>query len=371
MSEAWDGTVDLTDSSEALYQQVVQLKHELEAARARFESTVTMTTDGIVVVDGDGFVRFANPAARRLLDRGKGGLVGEEFGAPVVSGEVTEIEVPHARRILEMRVVDTEWEGERACLATFMDVTEFKRAFEKQVEAVKQLEELDQLRNDFVGMVSHDLRSPMATISGFADTLRVNWDRIDDAKRLAMLERISGTTKFLAKLVEDVLEVSLIESGRFQLQIMPFDLVTVLQSVARDLEEGAETERIRLHTSDGLPLAEGDEGRCWQVVMNLITNALKFSYEGAPVDVGVAESGGMLEVIVQDQGAGIASDDLPKLFKKFTRLPAARDEEVSGTGLGLYICKALVEAQKGRIWVESEVGVGTTFRFTVPSASMS
>ena len=369
MSEARDETVDLTDENGATYQEVKRLQHELEAARARFESTVTMSTDGIVVVDGDGFVRFANPAARRLLGRGKRGLVGEEFGAPVVTGEATEIEVPGGGRVLEMRVVDTEWEGRPACLATFTDVTEFKRALEKQVEAVKRLEELDQLRNDFVGMVSHDLRSPMATISGFADTLRVNWDRIDDAKKLQMLDRISRNTKFLAKLVEDVLEVSLIESGRFQLQIMPFDLVAVIRSVASDIESRTETKRIRLDAPDDIPLAEGDEGRTWQVVMNLLTNALKFSSEVATVHVRVASIDDMLEVAVRDQGTGIAAEDLPKLFQKFTRLPAARDQQVKGTGLGLFICKALVEAQRGRIWVESEVGDGTTFHFTIPSAS--
>ena len=369
MDDEWSDTVDLTDVSESSAADLTRLRQELEVVRGRFESIVSMTTDGIVVVDSDGFVRFANPTAYRLLDRERGALVGEEFGAPVVGGEVTEIEVPRVGRVLEMRVVDTEWEGNPACLATFTDVTEFKRAFEKQVEAITRLEELDQLRNDFVGMVSHDLRSPMAIIAGFADTLRVNWDRIDDMKKLEMLERISKGTKFLAKLVEDILEVSLIESGRFQLQIMPFDLVALVRSVVDDVESGTDAKRVSVDAPDDLPLAEGDRDRCWQVVTNLATNALKFSPQSSTVAVWIVAAGNMLQVTVRDRGRGISPQDVPKLFQKFSRLPAARDEDVKGTGLGLYICKALVEAQGGRIWVESEVGEGAAFHFTLPTAS--
>jgi signal transduction histidine kinase len=240
---------------------------------------------------------------------------------------------------------------------------------EREREAVARLRALDSLKNEFVGTIAHDLRSPMLVIGNFARMVRDEPD-LPEEQRVVLLDRIITNVDRLSKLVTDVLDVAQIESGDFEYDSKPFDLVDLCR---RTLAETATLQPLRpcsLELPSGeLPPAFGDKDRYWRVITNLLSNAFKFSPETAPVTVRVHQGDEGLHVEVRDSGAGIEPAGVARLFRKFSRLRNTEGgTDVPGTGLGLYICRQFVEAQGGQIWVESARGEGATFHFTVPAA---
>ena len=254
-------------------------------------------------------------------------------------------------------------------IVALIDMTlERVNLFARERETNERLRQLDALKNEFVAMVAHDLRSPMTVIAGFADTMRQRWDYFNDEQKIELLGMISRNTKTLAVFVEDVLQVSRIESGEFKYDIRPFDPKAVAQRILAEMSTTHEGVDFVLTCSDNLPPALGDEERNWQILMNLLSNAVKFSHDPARVELAIEPLGNEVRVQVKDNGVGIAPEHLPKLFLKFSRIPPQMHEKpVKGTGLGLYICKSMVEAQGGRIWVDSSPGTGTTFTYTLPA----
>lgn len=236
-------------------------------------------------------------------------------------------------------------------------------------ETQERLERLNELKNEFVAVVAHDLRSPMTVIAGYADLLVAGGDRMPSAQRAEMLGTISRSVKKLSRLVEDVLQVARIESGEYAYEVAPFDVATVVRGAIRDVGGGHDPSRFDVITPPELPLGLGDADRHWQVLTNLLSNALKFSAPGSPVRVRV-DDGPMLQVAVEDEGSGIAPEDLDKLFEKFSRPSRTNGSNVHGHGLGLYICKSMIEAQGGTIAVRSTPGRGTTFSYTIPKAEV-
>lgn len=230
-----------------------------------------------------------------------------------------------------------------------------------------RLRELDQLKNEFVGVVAHDLRSPMTVIVGYIETVLTHWDDLDDAMKQDLLGVASRNTKRLSTLVEDVLQVARMESGDFPFDFAPFDLGALVHRTVAEMNAARPDRPVEARVPDGLPKAYGDEDRQWRILTNLVSNAQKFSPPDVPAVVEVTAGETHLEVAVTDRGPGIPEEDLPRLFGKFARLATPPSGE-KGTGLGLYICKALVEAQGGTIGAESRVGRGTTMRYTVPRA---
>jgi signal transduction histidine kinase len=228
-----------------------------------------------------------------------------------------------------------------------------------------RLRELDALKNEFVGVVAHDLRSPMTVIVGYIETVLTRWDDIPDDTKRELLSVASRNTRRLSDLVEDVLQVARIESGDFPYDIKPFDLGALVRRTAAEMTAAQPDRPVVAEAPSGLPAALGDEDRQWRVLTNLLANAQKYSPPDVPAVVCVAADASFLRVSVADRGPGIPAEDMPRLFGKFSRLAPPKGG-ASGTGLGLYICKALVEAQGGTIEAESTVGAGTTMRYTVP-----
>ncbi len=240
--------------------------------------------------------------------------------------------------------------------------------FEKEKEAVERLEKLDELKTEFVAMVAHDLRSPMAVIAGFADVLRQQRHTLSDAQQDQFLEMISDTIRRLALLVEDILQVARIESGEFKYQLQNFNLCELVRQQAFEQETTNAGRLIEVRAAP-IPNVYADPHRITQVINNLITNALKFSPPESRVIIEVSSKGGFCYLTVEDQGMGIAEEDLPRLFNKFSRIsPPDGAAKTAGTGLGLFISKSMIEAQSGQVFVESAPGKGSKFGFKIPLA---
>jgi signal transduction histidine kinase len=247
--------------------------------------------------------------------------------------------------------------------------TEALRLKQAELEdAMTQLHELDRLRSEFVAMVVHDIRSPTAVIGGFLEVLRDNWDSLSEDQVKDLLSRGIQNTKQISRLADDVLTVARLESGEFTYDIKPFDLTEVVYRAVGAFRTSVTDHDFEVDVPTSLPAALGDHGRQLQVLTNLLSNAAKFSPVGSKVTITAAQRGSEIVVAVRDQGDGIAEEDIPKLFQRFSRVQASRGRRAKGTGLGLYICRSLVEGQGGRINVHSALGRGTTFTYSVPVA---
>jgi signal transduction histidine kinase/ActR/RegA family two-component response regulator len=229
-------------------------------------------------------------------------------------------------------------------------------------QGMDQLEQAIRARDDLLAVVAHDLRNPLNVITVSGNSLM---RRQPDPSMLRPIERIMRATQRADRLIRDLLDVNAIESGRFAVERKQLELADVLLAALESQQSVAADASVIL-TSDisaDLPHIEADEERILEVLENLISNAVKFTEPGGVVTIGASSGGGEVMVWVKDNGHGIRPDHLPKLFDRFWQ---ARRHDRRGTGLGLTICKAIVEAHGGRIWAESALGAGTTMQFSLP-----
>lgn len=236
--------------------------------------------------------------------------------------------------------------------------------YENQRELVQRLEDVARLKNEFLASASHDLRNPVSVICGVAEVLEARWDEIDEPRKISMLRSLARSSRTVQQLLQRDFDMALIELGELRYEIAPFDLAELVREVARSLEQSAADRVFVVEIADDLPPARADEKRQSQILHNLLSNAVKFSGPGSEVKLSVAAESTMIRVSVRDQGPGISPEDQERLFNRLARLGSTKP----GTGLGLYMSKAMVEAQGGEIAVQSRVGAGSCFSYTVPVA---
>lgn len=239
--------------------------------------------------------------------------------------------------------------------------------YAKILAANEQLREAIRLKDELVSMVAHDFRSPLTSIQAFSELLQ---DRVSDEgvkKHLAIINRQS---KHLASLAADTLTMSRLESGNFPLDFKPFKVNELLTSLMETRTVDSKID-LKFEFLEQEIEIWGDSRRIYEVIDNLVGNAIKYSPDGAYVRVKVGQINEGVQVSIIDRGMGIAPHDMSKLFQKFSRLDSARQRQIAGTGLGLYICRAFIEAHGGQIWVDSEVGKGSAFHFILPKQKIS
>jgi signal transduction histidine kinase len=239
------------------------------------------------------------------------------------------------------------------------------RAFEAERTTVEELRRLSALRADFVSMVSHELRSPMAAVIGSARTLQQRWRELRPDQREAFLAVIGDETSRLANLIEDVLHTSRIEAGTFSYRFRQVDLLQLVRDAVSAAALGQDEVRVRADLGPGVADVHGDPDRLRQLLDNLVANAVKFSSAGQEVRVSVAGEDGRVRIAVRDDGPGIAPEHQGLIFEKFGR--AAAGDAKPGTGLGLFIARSIAEAHGGSLDVASAVGRGTTFTVRLPA----
>jgi PAS domain S-box-containing protein len=240
---------------------------------------------------------------------------------------------------------------------------------------VTALKEAEYLKDEFVGIVAHELRTPLAALKGFADMLLVQTAR---GRGLALaewqqeaLEEIELATTRLVKLTEELLDVTRLQAGRLHLQRTPTNMVPLAQRVVTLLQQTTTRHQLELHKTQPELLADIDPGRIEQVLTNLIGNAIKYSPQGGPVTITIWEESAarLVGFSVQDRGIGIPRRQHAQMFGRFMRADNAQAWGISGTGLGLYICRELVERHGGHLWFNSEEDAGSTFFVTLPLVS--
>jgi signal transduction histidine kinase len=254
-------------------------------------------------------------------------------------------------------------------------VIEASKGRERERGLLQKLRELDQTKSEFVSMLAHELKGPMTTIIGFGSVLRDSWAAINDEKRSHILEVMTKEMDRLSRLVTDLLDLSRIEAGTLRYEMKPVSLVEVVGNILEIHSSLRERHAIVCVIPDDLPQAWGDADRLRQVLLNLITNAIRYSPDETTVTVDARvsqneEGEERTEIVVTDEGIGISGDDLERVFAKFSTIdkPAWVPK---GTGLGLYITRGIVEAHGGTMWVESEPGKGSSFHFTLRLADQS
>lgn len=336
----------------------------VDAERARLAAVLDKMTDGVLIADAEGRLQFANPAAEELfesenvLNRSVTEVIRhhqlvEAWRKCRATGEAQEetVELPARRQFLRLLVIPDKYTG--GSLLLVQDLTRLRR--------------LETMRRDFVSNLSHELRTPLASLKALIETL--NEGALEDppaARRF--LSRIETEVDALTQMVQELLELTRIESGQVALELQPVAPEKLLQTAAERMRLQAERAglALRLECPRGLPKVSADAPRMEQVLVNLIHNAIKFTRPGGALRLLAEAEGAFVRFAVKDTGVGIPEDDLPRIFERFYKADRARSG--GGTGLGLSIARHIVEAHGGRIWAESVEGWGSTFYFTVPVA---
>jgi signal transduction histidine kinase len=263
-------------------------------------------------------------------------------------------------------------EKQIALLQTFADqaviAIENVRLFNELEAANRELAAASQHKSEFLANMSHELRTPLNAIIGYSELLEEEATDVDGGRLLPDLQKIAVAAKHQLSLINDILDLSKVEAGRMELELTAFDLDTAIDNALTLVRERASRRGIVLGRAIDEPLGtiRADERKVKQVLLNLLSNALKFTPEGGRIKVRAVMNEELAEISVADTGAGIAPEDQEAIFEEFRQVGTA-DKKVEGTGLGLALSRKFIELHGGRIWVKSQVGQGSTFTFTLPA----
>jgi len=346
----------------------------LEAANARFVNLVSDLTDAVVVTDLEGIVLFINPAAEKLFERDFTVAVGQICSLPMNSGVPVEIGLADqdgSERIAELRVVETHWDGQPAKLASLRDVTDRKHGERMMESAQKAAETANTMKSRFLANMSHELRTPLNSIIGFSEVIKDEiFGTIGNAQYRHYAGDIHRSGHHLLSLINDLLDLSKAESGRYEFPESDFDLVGTLHESLRLVSRQASEKALTLEAVVGFETCRfhGGERQIIQVIVNLLSNAIKFTPDGGRIEARLRQGSlGSVVVEIEDNGVGISPDDIPKVFDAYSQVgePYLR-QNVVGTGLGLALTKQLVELHGGFVRLRSTPGIGTTVSVTLP-----
>ena len=352
------------DMADQIREQVTTLAEE----QGRLAAVLDHMADGVLITDEGGQVQLVNAAAARLLDTAAEQALGRSFVQAVPyyplielwkqcrelgEEQIETVEVSRNGLFLQAIVTPFEEGGTRGYLVILQDLTRIRR--------------LETVRRDFISNISHELRTPLAGLKALVDTLRGGALKDPPAAK-RFLKRMDVEVDALTQMVEELLELSRIESGQAPLRLVPVSVSEVVIPPVDRLQPQAERAGLEFTVllPPGLPRVLADTDRARLVLTNLIHNAVKFTPPGGRITVSAAPDSDEVLFSVEDTGVGIPAEDLARIFERFYKADRARSG--GGTGLGLAIAKHIVQGHGGRIWVESVEGQGSTFHFTLPAA---
>ena len=334
---------------------VAELRRRAQAAQA-----LEFVGDGVFLVGSAGVIRLWNPAAARITGLAENDVVGMGAAATLVDWPLDQA---------SERPQTFPFDGPRGELWISLTAAEFPHGTVYAFRDLTDERAVEQLRSDFVSTVSHELRTPLAAIYGAAMTLRREDVVLGHEQSAGMLEVISGESERLARIVNDILLASRLDSGAAAVSIGRTDATELARSViaAAGAHVPADVELVLTAPEPG-PHVAADADGLLQVLVNLVENGVKYSPNGGRVELELEQLEGRVRFAVRDRGLGIPASEQERIFEKFFRLDPNLSRGVGGTGLGLYISRELVRRMGGRIRVESEPGRGSTFSFELPLA---
>lgn len=371
----------VADRTQALNQKV----QELAASKAKDEAILSNIGEGLMVTDNSGHIMLMNHIAEELLELESGGYLGarleaisqltEEDNSPFVFQNHIPGRGFTAQTRLTSNLILSKKSGAKGALT--LTITPIVSNGEQLgiiaiIRDITKEKEVDRMKTEFISLASHQLRTPLSAIKWFSEMLIAGDAGPLNKEQLEFTQNIAGSTERMTDLVTALLNISRIESGRIIIDPKPTDLNELLSGIVNDLQAKIKEREQHLAVSvhRDLPKINLDPHLIGQVYLNLLTNAIKYTPKGGEITVLVSRSGDQLLSQVSDNGYGIPKKEQPRMFEKFFRATNITKIETDGTGLGMYLIKAIVESSGGKIWFKSEEGKGTTFWFSLPMSGM-
>jgi two-component system, OmpR family, phosphate regulon sensor histidine kinase PhoR len=365
----------LHEQQRVLDGQQEQQQQAAAQIQAQQQAVFNSMVEGVLVLDRANRVQLINQSLQRLFSLSadvRGQTILEAFRLQELSELVSRLQQEGTMQSysLELPGMEERWVEINAAAALDRDGTHHGAIL--VFHDLTRIKQLERTRQEFVANVSHELRTPLSLIKGFVETL-LEGARNDPEQCTRFLQTIEKHTDRLTFLIEDLLTISRLESGQIVMNLNRVDLHDEAQRVIDDLRARADEKKVRLENAVPVSLtARADADRLQQVLTNLVENALKYGGPQGRVKIGGrSTSAERVEIWVQDDGPGIPAESRDRVFERFYRVDRARSRETGGTGLGLSIVKHIVQAHGGEVWLDSEVGTGTTFYFTLPLAESS
>lgn len=356
---------------QALAQEQEQHSHTLAEKQAQQEALFNSMTEGVLVLDRFARIELINQSLQRLLAptaEVRGQTILEAFRLGELAAVVERLRKEGVVRGFEIELpgMDDRWLEVSAASVKDRDGTQGGAIL--VFHDLTRLKQLENTRQEFVANVSHELRTPLSLIKGFVETL-LEGAKNEPELSTRFLTTIEKHTDRLTYLIEDLLTISRLESGQLVMNLQPVDLKDEADRVVDDLQSRAADRKTSLLNLVPAGLsARADADRLHQVLFNLVENAIKYGKTEGHVSIGGRETSERhVELWVKDDGPGIPAESRERVFERFYRVDRARSRETGGTGLGLAIVKHIVQAHGGEVWVKSDVGVGSTFFFTLPA----
>lgn len=336
---------------------------EIQGERDKLGTIFLHMTDGVTAFNAEGRLIHMNPTAENLL--------GAAFGEDAHFNDIFEgIDAP-APRTGEQGLVQMELERMGRTLSVlFAPYGENERGIIAVIHDITEQRKLDEARREFIANVSHELRTPLTNVKSYTETLIDAAGELPTDTEVKFLSVIAGETDRMTRIVKDLLTLSKLDCGKMDLHFHRFSMQHMVESVynAMVLEAGNNGLELTLNIQGKMPDMNGDRERLEQVVINILSNAVKYTPSGGHIVLSAARRDeGHIMIRVKDDGMGIPKEDIPRLFERFYRVDKARSRAKGGSGLGLAIAKEMVEAHRGTIYLESQLDVGTTVTVVLPT----
>jgi len=349
-------------------------EESLTQSEANYRTLVESSPDGVISVNAEGYVEACNESIYRLLGYAKEEIIGKRFRHLLANPRKEDLEFYYSQ-VTENVQLEDEFElrhkdGQAipvwAKMAWLYDTEgNFARSV-VYLRDVAERKKVDQLKDEFIGLVSHELRSPLTVIMGAIHTALSERDRLSREETHQLLQDASLESESLSHLLGNLLELSRAQANRLLLHPEPISIEKVVDNAVEKIRQQFPSHRFVIDVPDRLPPVHADELRVERILYNLLENAAKYSTQTGVIEVFARQENEHLVLSVSDQGIGLSPTDKARIFAAFQRLEEHKSDKARGAGLGLLVCRRLVEAHGGRIWVESEPGKGSTFFFTLP-----
>ena len=369
----------LQKEAEFLRRERERSLRDIATEKSKIKTIINCMGDGVLVCDRESCIVLSNPAASRMLKIPESSLLGNFLPqcnlhpelSKIIEESLTTKDMGYTSVSQELSIGESGEVFLRAHTAPVRNDLGETLGSVTVLQDISHLKELDKMKSEFIAMVAHELRAPIASVEQQLTVILNGMAGEVTAKQERLLSRAKERTKGLLTLIKDLLDLSKIEAGKMVQYKEPLSLQEVIQRVVDLMRAEAEAKKIDLQFSapSETPLISADRNSMEGIFTNLISNAIKYTPEGGKVWVTLNEEGGFVKAAVSDTGIGIKKEDLLRIFDKFYRVKTMETRQIVGTGLGLSIVKSIVDAHLGSISVESEEGGGTTFTVLLPKES--